>query len=337
MKQKVVRNATLFGYLEAAREVGIDGEALMAKAGLSNDYADYPDALISADAVINLLNLSSSLSKRSDFGALASIARGVPDYGPVSLLLREEETLGDALRTLSWRLPYHSDCTYLELDTRFGNPFLSFQIISKLQNNQVSEYCACGLVQTIRWLVGADWHPDAVCFEHPRPAHTSAQSNLLRCELRYNQMVGGILLGRDALNLKVITSHAAIRRQAKALVEHSLAGSPARFEVQVARVMTLSLSDANCDADSIASKFGMNRRTLHRRLASQGLSYSTLLQQIRYETAKRLVESGTAPLTDIAEATGFSSQSAFSRWFQTAFGCSVTDWKRKHCFTTVSS
>jgi hypothetical protein len=52
MKRKVVRSATLFGYLKAARELGIDGEALMAKVGLGNDFADHPDSLISADAFI---------------------------------------------------------------------------------------------------------------------------------------------------------------------------------------------------------------------------------------------------------------------------------------------
>jgi AraC-like DNA-binding protein len=329
MKRKVVRSATLFGYLKAARELGIDGEALMAKVGLGNDFADHPDSLISADAFITLLNLSAAASNHSDFGARASIARGVPDYGPVSLLLREEETLGDALRTFVTRLPYHSDSTYLELDTRFGKPFLSFRIISDVPVNQVSEFCACGLVQSIRWLVGSDWNPDAVCQEHPRPAHTSAQSNFLRCELRYDQVMGGILLGRDALNLKVITSPAVLRRHAKTLIENTLTGSTAHFEVQVARVITQSLRDSSFDADSIASSLGMNRRTLHRRLTSQGLSYSTLLQQVRYETARRLVEVGTVPLTDVAEATGFSSQSSFSRWFQTTFGCTASEWKRR--------
>jgi AraC-like DNA-binding protein len=195
--------------------------------------------------------------------------------------------------------------------------------------NQVSEFCACGLVQSIRWLVGSDWNPDAVCQEHPRPAHTSAQSNFLRCELRYDQVMGGILLGRDALNLKVITSPAVLRRHAKTLIENTLTGSTAHFEVQVARVITQSLRDSSFDADSIASSLGMNRRTLHRRLTSQGLSYSTLLQQVRYETARRLVEVGTVPLTDVAEATGFSSQSSFSRWFQTTFGCTASEWKRR--------
>jgi AraC-like DNA-binding protein len=329
MKRKVVRSATLFGYLKATSELGIDGEALMTQAGLYNDYADHPDSLISADTFITLLNLSAAASGHSDFGARAAIARGVPDYGPVSLLLREEETLGDALRTFVERLPYHSDSTYLELDTRFGNPFLSFRIISSLPTTQISEYCACGLVQCIRWLVGSDWHPDAVCQEHARLAHTSVQSKFLRCELRYDQVMGGILLGRDALNLKVITSHAVLRRQAKTLIEHTLTGSTAHFEVQVARVIAQSLRDSTCDADSIASSLGMNRRTLHRRLASQGLSYSTLLQQVRYETAKRLVEVGTVPLTEAAEATGFSSQSSFSRWFHTTFGCSASEWKRQ--------
>jgi AraC-like DNA-binding protein len=328
MKATVVRSATLIGYLKAASEVGIDGEALMAKLGLPDDYAENPDTLLPIDTVITLFNLSAAVSGRTDFGARVAIARGVPDYGPVSLLFREEETLGDALRTFAARLPYHSDGARLELDTRFGKPFLSFQIISNVPSIQVAEFAACGLVQTIRWLVGSDWNPDAVCQEHSRPVHTSVQSNFLRCELRYNQVMGGVLLGRDALNLKVVTSTAVLRRHAKSLIEHTLAGSPDHFEEQVARVMIQRMRDSSCDADSLASSLGMNRRTLHRRLASKGLSYSSLLQQVRCETARRLIEVGTVPLTEVAEAIGFGSQSSFSRWFQTTFGCSASDWKR---------
>jgi AraC-like DNA-binding protein len=328
LKATVVRSATLFGYLETAREVGIDGEALMAKLGLRNDFAENPDVLLPMDTVVTLFNLSAIESGRSDFGARAAIARGVPDYGPVSLLLREEETLGDALRTLVARLPYHSDGVHLELDTRFGKPFLAFRIVSNVPSIQVAEYCACGLVQSIRWLIGSDWHPDAVCQEHARPLHTSVQHNFLRCDLRYNQVMGGILLAHDALDLKVVTSTAVLRRHAKSAVEHTLAGSPDHFEAQVARIMSQRMRESSCDADSVASSLGMNRRTLHRRLASKGLSYSTLLQQVRRETSIRLIELGTVPLTEVAEALGFGSQSSFSRWFQTTFGYSASNWKR---------
>ncbi|VVE61277.1 AraC family transcriptional regulator [Pandoraea captiosa] len=327
MRTTVVRSATLLGYLSAAKDVGIDGRALLASVGLRADFADNPDRLIPVDTFIRLLDLSCAASGVSDFGARAAIARGVPDYGPVSLLLREEETLGDALRTISARQHHHSDGVHLELDLRFGKPFMVFRIVSNLPAVQASEFCACGLVQMIRWLIGPDWNPDAVCFEHSPPTQTSVLRNFMRCELRYSQVMSGILLDREALSRQVVTSSAVLRRHAKRLVEHALSGAPDHFEVQVARLISQQLRESTGSADRVAASLGMNRRTLHRRLTDKGLSYSILLQEVRCDTARRLVEAGNVPLSEVADATGFASLSAFSRWFRTSFGCSASDWK----------
>ncbi|RAR57525.1 AraC-like DNA-binding protein [Paraburkholderia unamae] len=328
--KRVVRSGTLFGYLKAACEVGIDGEAMLSRVGLSKDFADHPDSLIPLDAFVRLLDLSATESGRNDFGSRVAVARGVPDYGLVSLLLREEETLGDALRTHAAHLHHHCDGMYVGLDTRFGNPFLSFRIFSDYPTTQVMEFAACGLVQLIRWLVGSDWNPAAVCHEHSRQTHAITQSAFFRCETRYDQVISGILLGRDALSLKVTASPAVLRRQAKTLIEQTLMSAPDHFEVRVAQIMSQQLHDSNCNADTLAEILGMNRRTLHRRLASQGLSYSALLQQVRSDAAKRMIELNSIPLAEVAEAVGFGSLSSFSRWFQSSFGCSASEWKRKH-------
>jgi AraC-like DNA-binding protein len=328
MRKLVVRSATLHGYLRAAYDVGIDGKALMGRVGLSGDAIESPDSLSPLDAWIRLLDLSVMASGRTDFGARVAIARGVPDYGLVSLLLREEETLGDALRTYAAQLHHHCDGIFIDLDTRFEKPLLTFRIESSIPSIHVMEFCACGIVQMIRWLVGPEWTPEAVCHEHTRPAHTMVQTGFMRCELRYDQMVSAILLGRDALDLKVVTSSAALRRQAKTLLKQSFHLAPENFEARVTSLMHQQLRESSCTVDTVASALGMNRRTLHRRLADKDSTYSALLQQVRCDIAKRLISVQTAPLTEVAEAVGFNSLSAFSRWFQTTFGCSASEWRR---------
>ena len=59
---------------------------------------------------------------------------------------------------------------------------------------------------------------------------------------------------------------------------------------------------------------GVDRRTVHRRLAAQGGNFMQLLDAIRQEQAQRLLRYGDRKLTDIAPLLGFNSLSAFSRW-----------------------
>jgi AraC-like DNA-binding protein len=334
MTKRVVRSGTLFGYMEAAREVEVDGDALLHSVGLRRDFVDSPDSLISLDAFVDLLEASANQSGRADFGTRMAIARGVPDYGVVSLLLREEATLEEALSTYIAHIHHHCIGMYVDLDTRFGKPFLSVQIVSEGPSTQVMQFAACGLVQLIRWLVGPHWNPDAICHEHSRPARTTIQTSFMRCETRYDQVISGILLGRDALKLTVITSPEVLRRQAKALITQTLGSTSDQFEVQVARILNQKLHDSSCSADTLAASLGINRRTLHRRLASKGLSYSAMLQQVRSDAATRLVEINTMPLTEIAEAVGFGSLSSFSRWFQASFGCCASEWHRHDASST---
>jgi AraC-like DNA-binding protein len=74
---------------------------------------------------------------------------------------------------------------------------------------------------------------------------------------------------------------------------------------------------------------GMDRRTIHRHLAREGETFTSLMDAVRTELVTRYVENRDRPLAVIAELLGFSALSAFSRWFRQKFGCSVTEWRAR--------
>jgi transcriptional regulator GlxA family with amidase domain len=70
---------------------------------------------------------------------------------------------------------------------------------------------------------------------------------------------------------------------------------------------------------------GVVRRTVQRRLAEQGQSFSSIVNDIRKELATRHVMESNRPLTEVATLPGFSAPSAFSRWYHAEFGCSARE------------
>jgi AraC-like DNA-binding protein len=86
------------------------------------------------------------------------------------------------------------------------------------------------------------------------------------------------------------------------------------------------LSSGRCNADRLASFYGVNRRTLHRRLESAGQSFTALVSDVRREIAGRRVAEGRMSLGEIAHALGFDQQSSFCRWFRQEFGASASEW-----------
>jgi AraC-like DNA-binding protein len=88
------------------------------------------------------------------------------------------------------------------------------------------------------------------------------------------------------------------------------------------------LPGGRCTADQVARHLGVDRRTLHRYLSAEGLTFSTLLHEVRSELVMRHLLESDMPMGEVAGLLGFSAQSSFSHWFQTVFGCSATDWRR---------
>jgi AraC-like DNA-binding protein len=78
----------------------------------------------------------------------------------------------------------------------------------------------------------------------------------------------------------------------------------------------------------VAERLGLERRTLHRRLAHEGQSYTTLVDKVRQDIARQQLSEGRRPLKQVAAALGFEAPSVLSRWFRARFGCSATEWSR---------
>ena len=67
--------------------------------------------------------------------------------------------------------------------------------------------------------------------------------------------------------------------------------------------------------ERVAGEVGITRRTLQRRLATAGTSYSNLVNEARYQLAAELLEDRNVPISSIAKAVGFANHSGFSRAF----------------------
>ena len=87
------------------------------------------------------------------------------------------------------------------------------------------------------------------------------------------------------------------------------------------------LSSGLCSAAQVAKRLGTDRRTIHRHLAKEGETFSSLMDAVRSELVTRYIENRERPLSETADLLGFSAQSAFSRWFRATYGCSVSEWR----------
>ena len=114
---------------------------------------------------------------------------------------------------------------------------------------------------------------------------------------------------------------------AGALTSSSSKHMPEDFIDSIKQFIATLLADGYPDIDMVAETMSMSRRTLQRRLAASGFSYSDLVSQVRLENAARFLADTGMPVTQIAVSLGYTDSSNFTRAFRTRTGLSPSEYR----------
>lgn len=82
-------------------------------------------------------------------------------------------------------------------------------------------------------------------------------------------------------------------------------------------------------AMSAAKQLGMSERSLHRRLADKNISYGMILDKVRDQRARYLLDNTSLSIQQIADMLDFSETSSFSRAFKRWGGLSPLQYRKK--------
>ena len=104
--ERLIRSASLGGYVELVQSLGRNPYQFMRTVGLPAKCLDDPEGLIPRDAVRELLEITARATRTEDLALRLAAQRRLSALGPISLVLREEPTPRQALHTL---------CRYLKL------------------------------------------------------------------------------------------------------------------------------------------------------------------------------------------------------------------------------
>lgn len=327
--RRTIRSATLVGFPETARSVGLDPEKMMASVGLDIACMENLETQISFDAFLRLLAECARVADCPDFATRASIQRGMPNLGPVTLLMREAATIEEAINYYTSHLPLHADGTFIQLDKRFHNPLVVIEISARTREEsfQCTQFAVVGITMLVRWLLGEEFQPDMIALAFAKPANMRGFQRFFKCPVQYKQVLSGVVINEATLQRTPVTSTPFLRRLAMQQLNPIVQRSAASFSNKVERQIRQMLDEGGCDAESLAGHFNVDRRTMNRRLSNEGVTFSRILQCVRTDIACRALAGTSSSLAMIADQTGFDSLSSFSRWFHQSFGCSATQWR----------
>lgn len=330
LQELTIRAALLRGVEQAALDVGLDVSALFEAASIDRRYLRNPEMRISALAASKLLERASKASQTGDFGLQVAMQQGAPDFGPLALLLREEPDVRAAIRALCSNLSINTDAFEINLIEGDEEPILlqTFHLGKVSGGRQLVELTIARLVQIIRQLLSNTWRPSVVCFSHTASPLKRRAYTMFRCPVEYGHDFTGIVMKYADLETLLNGANIDLRRHAEAYLKTLRSDSDPRFDRRAVNIILGLLATGEISADRTAAQLGITRRTLNRKLAEAGHSYSSLLRAIREEIAKTLLEESSKSLSAISSELGFRSLSSFSTWFRANFDCAPLEWRR---------
>ena len=309
------------------RHLGADPEGVLRCAGLRANALDDPGASISYAQVGALFGCAELATGLAHIGLLSGAGWRLDHLGIVGQLVRNSDTFGDAMQSV---VLHHW------LNGAGAAPFM-FRADSLVEigyalyatgvphGDHVYDAALAAWITMIRQLLGPGWAPSQVFLPRSRPANTAPYQRLFGVPVTFNSDYAALRFPSAQLAAPIAGADpgrlATLGRALTAI-------GPEPIAPRSHRLVRIMLARGDTTAESLAATLSLSRRTLDRRLKAQDLSFQAVLDGVRYEAARQLLEISSVDIGSIARALGYTEPSPFTRAFKRWSGQTPSAWRR---------
>jgi AraC-like DNA-binding protein len=305
------------GVVRALVGLGIPAPIVAARAGLAEVGLDKP---FSDSAARRLWEAAPLLTGDPDVGLHFAEAATIEELGITAYIARASATIGEACSRIVHlqRLLKDADQLELRVDER-GVTLIDLPRpdLPPWPRPLAEALIASWVLWPRRWVEGP-CRLSSVSFQHPRPERTDEHERIFGCPIRFSAPRNELVFPAEVWSLPLRTSDALLAHYLEsAAVEEARRrrnGDP--FLSRLERAIVDVMPSGELGADRVARAVGLSRRSLHRRLSERGLTYQTLVDDLRHRTARSLLDRGEHNITEVAFLVGFSDPSGFRRAYR---------------------
>lgn len=322
-----VRAAALTNFADVARELGHDPEAALRHAGLRVQLLHQPDQQVEADRVARLFEDTARQTGCETFGLRIAARRQLSNFGVVSLLLMHQPTLRQALLTLIQHLPLLNERLAIQVEEVGKLVILREELAVPLDARQSIELAIGVLYRMCAVMLGEQWQPASVSFSHPAPSSPLFHRRFFKCRVEFDGDFNGLVCRAADLDVPNPDADPVLVDYARKLIAELPGNRPRAIDQEVRKAIYLMLPTGRATCKAVAQSLGTSMRTLQRELDGHALTFKQLLDEVRQELARRYLVNKRYSLGEVAAMLGYSTHSAFTRWFGEQFGCSPQAWR----------
>jgi len=280
-----------------------------------------PDARVSEAAAETAWRLAATLTGDEALGVhfAESLPRGALDL--IEYALRSSPCLGDGIDRLARYGRLLSDRVATRTHRHDQSMlFLVHDTASTPLCPARAEFALAAALKLARDCTGADITPLRVRFMHPAPDEPSEHRRFFQRHVQFaagsNSMSISAADAARPMREADAALGAIIRRRLDDALGTRDRSSSATMSARVRRLLVENLGQSIMTLDAAAAALAISRRTLTRRLAEERASFREILDHVRRDFARALLQDRSLNIGDIAFFLQYSDPTAFHRSFR---------------------
>ncbi|TLX57131.1 AraC family transcriptional regulator [Stutzerimonas nosocomialis] len=318
----------------ALAEKGIDASPLLESYGLDAARLADPRAQLSIPRYMRLGHAAIQLADDPALGLDMGRLRKASHMGLAGITAAQAPTVREAARALTRYEPLYAanyrGHSRFEEDSR--GAWLRFYSISPYNayNRFVVDTVLASWITQLGAIAGHGLMPAAVHIEFPAPAYAPRYEPLFGPTLIFGAADNALRLDQPALALRNPEHCPGTWRHLLELCEAELEQRTRTRSLRerITQILGPLLKGQEPDLQQIAQRLQTPTWTLRRKLAEEGTSYRSILNDTRRDLAMAYIRDTEAAFGEIAWLLGFASAEAFQRAFKRWSGQTPGEFRR---------
>lgn len=310
---------------------GVRPESLFEGLDVDPSRFTEPGERVPLGVVSRVAERAIALTKEPGLGVYLGLSMKVSSHGWVGFAAMASSTVRDALDLAVRFAPTRSDALVLHVRERGDEA--SIVIEERAALGHAREMIVTSFIvglHEVGAVIAGRRIPDAGEVALPEPPYARRFKHLLGDRIRWGKAEHRLVFARAALDWPLVQADPSALRLARAQCERELdaLGYEGALTARV-RAASVDASGAFRTIDDAASALGVSTRTLKRRLADDGTTFSAVVDEQRRERAVRLLRAPDASIAAVAAAVGYSDVANFTRAFRRWTGTTPASFRKE--------
>jgi AraC-like DNA-binding protein len=191
-----------------------------------------------------------------------------------------------------------------------------------------AEFWRSSMTTLLSEVLGQPFPSVLMRFPYPAPTYASEYQSRFRCPIEFDSEsmewhFDASILEEPCANPSSVTA-TICQEFCESMIEKAGGNSPLQRDL---RAFILGNTGRRTTAEDAARAVGLAKRTLFRRLKTEGISFQALLDQTRSSLACEYLESTSLGTAEIADRCGYGDEANFRKAFQRWNGVSASQWR----------